>query len=167
MFRNVIAALSLVFFVTPASGAANPQKIGTFKDWTVWKYTQTSRKRCFIYSNPTRSEPRRLDHGLVSFFVRSTVRKDVASEASLQVGYPLAPGSEAVLDVDGGKFRLATSGKGAWLVKPERERELLDALRKGSTLTVSARSARGNRTTYAFSLAGVTDAMGRLRQACP
>ena len=167
MLRNIVAALSLIFFVTPVLSAANPQNIGAYKDWSVWKYANKSRNRCFVYSNPVKSEPKRLDHGLVSFFVRSTLRRDVDSETSLQVGYALAPGSEARLDIEGRKFRLVTFGNGAWLAKPERESELLDAMRKGSKLTVSARSKRGNRTTYAFSLSGITEAMSRLKQACP
>ncbi|PZQ87254.1 MAG: hypothetical protein DI534_15165 [Leifsonia xyli] len=167
MLRNIVAALSLIFFVAPVLSAANPQNIGAYKDWSVWKYTNKSRKRCFVYSNPVKSQPKRLDHGLVSFFVRSTLRKGVASEASVQVGYALKPGSEARVDVDGRRFSLSTSGNGAWLTKPERERELVDAMRKGSKLKVSAQSERGNQTTYAFSLAGLTEAMARLKQACP
>ena len=166
--RIAFAFLSLIFAAAPALAVDNPKNIGTFNSWSVWKYKQKARNRCFIYSNPAKSMPAKLDHGLVSFFIRSTQRTELRSEASLQVGYPLKEKQEARLVVDGEKFRLFASGKGAWLAKGgTRERDLLEAMKVGKTMTITARSARGNETGYVFPLAGVTEAMKRLRTVCP
>lgn len=168
MIRTAFVTLSLILVASPAYAAKSPSNVGTYKSWSVWEYTEKSAKRCFIYANPTNASPDRLDHGLVSFFVRSTVRKDLKSEASFQVGYPFKEGSEARLVIDGASFRLLTSDKGAWLATgAEREQELLEAMKSGRSMTITALSARGNETRYEFPLAGVTDAVKRLRAVCP
>ena len=96
------------------------------------------------------------------------MRKDLRSEASLQVGYPFKEGSEARLVIDGAAFRLFTSDRGAWLATgAEREQDLLEAMKAGRSMTITALSARGNETRYEFPLAGVTDALKRLRAVCP
>lgn len=164
----MFALLSLLLACAPALASENPKNIGAYKGWTVWKYSQKARSRCFIYANPSKATPKGLDHGLVSFFVRSTSRAEVKSEASLQVGYRFKAGQEVSVVVDGETFRMITEDKGAWLAKGgARERDLVEAMKGGKTMTVSARSRRGNATSYVFALAGVTDALKKMRTVCP
>lgn len=167
MLLRVAFALFPLLLAAPALAQA-PKTLGSYKGWSVWQYSDGGRSRCFIYATPDKATPPTLDHGLVSFFVRKTVRPEIKSEASLQVGYPFKERSEAQVAIDGEKFRMLTQEKGAWLAKGgAREGELLEAMKVGRTMTVTARSARGNETAYVFTLAGVTDAMKRLRSACP
>ena len=60
---------------------------------------------------------------------------------------------------------MLTTGRNAWLQRVEREGELLAAMKAGDEMVLAARSARGNETSYPFSLDGVT-AASRLLQQC-
>lgn len=146
--------------------AATQKNLGSFESWSVWTYDDGERKGCFIYANPSSAFPKAADHGLVSFFVRSTSRDDVHSEASLQFGYPQSAKADGRADIDGESFKLLTDGKAAWLARA-REDELVAAMRRGAKMTVSTQSARGTSTRYEFSLKGVSNAMETLRKHCP
>ena len=62
------------------------------------------------------------------------------------------------------RFKMFVKGNSAWLSDAALEPEFVDALRSGSQLTLHATSARGTRTTYAYSLTGVTAALERIAQ---
>ena len=160
-----VIAASAVLSLSPAKAAE--KNIGFFGSWSVWKYSDSSGKGCFIYANPSKAEPARLNHGLVSFFVRKKGKSPLRTEASLQFGYALDQNGPSWLSVDGKKFRLQTYKNGAWLAggRP-REQALLKAMKSGRSMRVSTASKRGNETRYVFPLNGVTRAMGLLRRRC-
>ncbi|HVI28711.1 hypothetical protein [Hansschlegelia sp.] len=164
LFLAATAALA-VLSLSPAEAAE--KNIGFFGSWSVWQYSDAGGKGCFIYANPSKAEPARLNHGLVSFFIRSVGKSPPRTEASLQFGYAVDPNGPSWLSVDGKKFRLQTYKSGAWLAggKP-RERDLLKAMKSGRSMRVSTASRRGNETHYVFPLNGVTRAMGLLRRRC-
>jgi invasion protein IalB len=60
---------------------------------------------------------------------------------------------------------MLTSGRNAWLKRLEREDELIAAMKAGDEMVLEARSARGNETSYTFSLDGVT-AASRILERC-
>jgi len=123
-------------------------------------------KVCYIYSDAVSKKPETLDHGRVGFSVRRHADGKVRTEAGFLASYVFAPQTVAV-KVDGKSFTMIPRGKNAWLRREEREAEFLQTLLKGRTMTVEALSKRGNRTSYRFSLAGVTAAMRKARQSCP
>ena len=55
-----------------------------------------------------------------------------------------------------------TQGDSAWLVNKEEEAALLAAMKSGSAMVVKAVSRRGNKTTYNYSLSGVTAAADKI-----
>jgi hypothetical protein len=59
-----------------------------------------------------------------------------------------------------------TQGDSAWILNPAEEPELVSAMRAGSKMTVSGQSRRGNQTTYAYSLSGVTAATNKIMTEC-
>lgn len=163
---RVATVLVLTTLMTSGALAAAPKKLGDFAAWSAWSYAEAENKGCFIYANPASASPKTLDHGLVSFFIRSTHRKDVRTEASLQFGYEQASKADAEIKIDGEAFQLMTDGVNAWLARG-REAEMIEAMRTGRAMEVSTVSKRGNKTAYAFPLKGVTDAMKVLRKTCP
>jgi invasion protein IalB len=59
-----------------------------------------------------------------------------------------------------------TQKDGAWIKNMAEEARMLDAMRKGSDLTVKGTSARGTNSTDQFSLKGLPQALERADQAC-
>ena len=59
-----------------------------------------------------------------------------------------------------------SKGDGAWLDQDGDFAAFLDAMKKGSKLSVAATSGRGNPTSYVFSLAGISTALDAIGKEC-
>jgi hypothetical protein len=172
LIAAALAAATTAFTVTGAmaQGAAKPTLVGTFSDWTMWSYEgnygDSEGKVCYIYSEPSKMTPDRLDHGRVSFSVTTVPADDAQTEANFIAGYQLQEQSRVTVEVGGREFTMFTEGDSAWLVNKADEAELLAAMRGGSSMLVKAKSRRGNDTTYAYSLSGVTAASDKMKADC-
>ena len=154
-----------------AQGAAKPTLVGTFSKWTMWSYTGSysgngEGKVCYIYSEPDKMDPPKLDHGRVSFSVTTSPAEGVANEANFVTGYPMKEQSSVSVEIGDKAFTMFTQGDSAWLVNKEEEPALLAAMKGGSTMVVKATSRRGNDTTYNYSLSGVTAAADKMSAEC-
>jgi invasion protein IalB len=85
---------------------------------------------------------------------------------SVIIGYPFKESTEATAEVGAAKFAMYTQKDGAWIKNMTEEARMLDAMRKGSDLTVKGTSARGTSSTDQFSLKGLAQALERADQAC-
>lgn len=70
--------------------------------------------------------------------------------------------STVQVSVGDNTFKMFVEDKAAWVSDAALEPELVDALRSGSQMLLHATSARGTRTTYTYSLTGVTAALERV-----
>lgn len=165
MQRAILPALCAILGFAGAAAAASPKELGKFGNWNAASYGEGEATRCFIASRPTSISPPQLSHGDVVFFVQTREDKDVHTESSLQTGYSFAKDSLVTVKIGDDTFQMFTQGQSAWLRRLEREGEFLAAMKAGSSMTVDATSARGNETSYVFSLAGVT-AAARLLEQC-
>ena len=159
-----LAALSLLSAMVSAF-AAPAQPLGQFKQWNAAAYDNANGKRCYIVSSPSAETPTTLRHGDVFFFVQTAPNAQARTESSFQTGYDFAKDSTVTVTIGDETFRMLTSGNNAWLQRLEREGELLAAMKAGDEMVLAARSARGNETSYTFSLEGVT-AASRLLERC-
>ncbi|MBA4791422.1 MAG: hypothetical protein H2042_17095 [Rhizobiales bacterium] len=166
MLKRAILVLSMICASATAQAAA-PQNAGTFNDWSAWTYQEGGRKNCYVYATATSKTPARLDHGDVSFFVRSVRQPANRTEANFSVGYDFAAGSTVKAEIGDTSFEMMVNGGNAWLAAAEQEKELLEAMKGGSDMELTATSRRGNRTSYVFSLDGVTAAVRQLHKDCP
>ncbi len=165
MLRIMVPAVCAVLALGSAAHAASPKELGKFGEWNAASYGAGSGTRCFIASRPTSTAPSHLNHGDVVFFVQTRDEDDARTESSFQTGYDFAKDSTIKVTIGDDTFQMFTSGQSAWLRRLEREAEFLAAMKAGSSMTVDATSARGNDTSYVFSLAGVT-AAARLLEQC-
>lgn len=153
-----------------AQGAAKPTLVGTFQSWSTWSYSGNwgsgASKICFIYAEPEKMQPPRLDHGRISFSITSNPGAGGQIEANFIAGYPLKEQSSVTVEIDGKRFEMFTQGDSAWLAKKEDEPALLAAMKAGKAMVVSAESRRGNETTYNYSLSGVTAASEKMQAEC-
>jgi Invasion associated locus B (IalB) protein len=154
-----------------AQGAAKPTLVGTFNKWTMWSYTGSyggngEGKVCYIYSEPDKMDPPKLDHGRVSFSITTSPSEGITDEANFVTGYTMKEQSSVTVQIGDKSFTMFTQGDSAWLVNKEEEPALLDAMKSGSTMVVKATSRRGNDTTYSYSLSGVTAAADKMRAEC-
>lgn len=151
---------------TPTAPAGTPMQVMESKDWKVATAVSGKGKVCFAVSKPTKMEPASLKHGDVFFFISTRPAEKVRDEPSLQFGYPLKEGAPVVIDIDGKKYDFFTRGDGAWFEKSAEYAAFLDALKKGKKMTAAGASARGNPTSYVFSLSGVGAAIDGAAKEC-
>lgn len=143
--------------------------VATATDWSV--FVEDNPKECWGVSSPKETvntrdgEPVSVKRSDILLFV--TFRPGQAGgETSFTGGYPFAPGSTVGLDVDGTKFELVTDGEWAWAANAEQDATLLEALKKGGSAVLTAKSAKGTQTKDTFSLRGFTAAMTEAGERC-
>ena len=91
--------------------------------------------------------------------ITSIPARNIATEASTIIGYPFQESSKVTVNVDGQVFMMFANADAAWIEVPANEPALIDAMRRGSTMTVEGRSRRGTVTMDTYSLRGVTAAL--------
>ena len=176
-----LTTLAVAFAQEPAK--QSPTRIGEFDDWSTWSYTgpyagNGNGKVCYIYAELQDEDdsakkaprgamlPRTLKHGRVTFTITSSPAEGVMHEANFVAGYDFKDQAPVTVDIDGKKFTMFTQGDSAWLLNKGEEPELLEAMKSGKKMVVSAQSVKGNKTTYNYSLAGVTAAVDKMLSEC-
>ncbi len=63
------------------------------------------------------------------------------------------------MTIDNRNFSMFTNGSHGWMENAAEEPQLVAALRSGQKMSISAVSKRGTKTSYAYSLKGVSAAL--------
>jgi len=149
-------------------GGAEPTLIGQFGTWGAYTATPNGKKVCFALAKPASSKtnPPNRPRDPAYVFVSTRPAEKVVNEVSVMIGYQLKSGSESSLEVGGARYAMYTQGEGLWIKNAAEEERMVDALRKGTDVTIKGVSAKGTETTDVFSLKGLTQALDRLAQDC-
>ncbi|MTH97833.1 invasion associated locus B family protein [Roseibium sp. RKSG952] len=164
--KTLVLALVGLVISSAAAFAQTPTLLKQHRDWAAYSLDSGSGKVCYALTKPTQMLPGDRNHGDVFFFVTSRPAEGVNAEPSLVVGYPFKAQSSVTADVDGKNFTLFTNNDGAWVENAATEAQLVAAMKAGREMSVSGESSRGTKTTYKFSLSGVTAAIDTAAQAC-
>jgi hypothetical protein len=160
----------------PAAGAKNTgsdktsdqskaTQIGTFGEWGAYA-TQGKAKTCYALAQPKSREPASVKRNPAYIFISSRPAENVKSEISFIMGFPMKDGAEAEAEVGSAKFSLIAKGSNAWVKNPAEEGHLIEAMKKGSKLTVKAASNKGKTTTDTYCLSGLGQALDKVRKEC-
>lgn len=141
-----------------ASAEALPKMISSSGDWGVYAYQRGGKTVCYALSVPKDSQPSNVDHGKNYFLIAPAEGLD-RKEPEVIAGYPLRPGSMIEVSVGPSTFRMFTRDNTGWVNDTSRAPELMKVLRAGHTMVLRAVSARGTRTTYSYSLEGISAAL--------
>ncbi|GLK70803.1 hypothetical protein KHC23_18350 [Ancylobacter dichloromethanicus] len=165
--RAALAGLALAAIgIGGATAQGAPKLVGQFGDWGVYVDTSGSGKICYALSQPKSRLPSGLKRDPAYFFISTRTAENVKGEVSVVMGFPLKEGTDATLTIGPANFELYTRGTGAWVRNVAEETRLVDAMRKGRDVVVKSTSLRGNVTTDAYSLSGVSAAVDRAAQEC-
>ena len=150
------------------TGSAEPTLVGQFGTWGAYVAAPGGKKVCFALAKPSsmKTNPPNRPRDPAYAFISSRPGERVSNEVSIMIGYPLKPGSEGTLEVAGNRYAMYTQGDGLWIKNAAEEDKMVDALRKGSDVTVKGMSSRGTETTDTYSLKGLAQALDRLAQDC-
>lgn len=169
------AAAALLIAISPQAAFAqskNPADqavlLGQFGDWGAYTATPGGKKVCFVLSKPTQAttEPAGRNRDQSYAFVSTRPSEKVKNEVSLIVGYPQKPNFDASGAVDGKTYVLYTQNDGAWVKNAGEEAQMVESMRKGSSLVIKSESARGTKTTDTYSLKGIGEALDKVAAEC-
>src|SRR5215203_2115193 len=154
--------------VTPAGEDGQPTLLGTYGDWGAYTAAPGGEKVCFALAKPktSRTEPAGRKRDPAYIFISTRPAENVKNEVSVIIGYPFKPSSDATAEIGTAKFAMYTQNDGAWIKNVAEEARMIEAMRKGSDLTVKGASGRGTASTDQFSLKGLAQALDRADQEC-
>ncbi len=171
--RSVVLAIAVLLAAGVAGGAAaqTPQNVGVFKDWNAFT-SAGGEKVCFAASQPTESRYSQSVSGRdpAFFQVTSVPGQSIRNEASTVLGFTVLTTADVVVDIDGTQFKMfldPSHPDTAWAV-PEQEAALIEAMKKGTRMVVTATSSpRKTVVTDTYSLSGITAALNKVAETCP
>lgn len=160
-----------VLFLTTASpitaAAQGAVETGRHGAWIMHQSADAASKSCFAAAQPTAKEPAGANRGRTLLYVTAWPKEGVKAEVSIKLGYPIKAGSDITVTVGNDAFALFPNEERAYVADATEELKLIEAMRKGSKLTVQATSERGTATTDTYSLSGLSQALQALAAGCP
>jgi invasion protein IalB len=160
---SIFASLMLVVAAGPAF-AQSARKMAEHGDWATYSYQAQNGKVCYVLTvpKPKSMQPASVDHGDMFFFVSQRPGQAVSFEPQFIAGYPLKESSKVSVTIGDKKFSMFTKGKSAWVENAAEEPLLIAAMKSGSDMKVQAQSGRGTKTSYSFSLKGISAALNSI-----
>ena len=164
--RPIIIALFLTPALSLAAVAQTPEFLGSHRDWNVYAFTEDSQKICYMASEPKKQEGDYTRRGNPAVLVTRRPGSPAVDEVSVQPGYSYLEGSEVEVDIGGRKFMLFTRGEHAWTKSQEADQTLINAMKRGSNMTVRGTSVKRTYSLDTYSLLGFTAAYQAMVEAC-
>ena len=163
-----VLACALAVSAVPAGQAQNTaERIDDFGKWSAYKTLENGNPVCFMASEPTKAKGKYTKRGDIFALVSHRPAENRRDEVSFMAGYPFKPGSVVEVKIGNIRFQLVNlENDGAWTADPEEDKAIVQAMIKGSTMTVIGTSARGTLTTDTYSLSGFTKAYQAITTNC-
>jgi hypothetical protein len=151
----------------PKHAAAAPaERLGGVGAWNAYLYKGKSGRVCYVAGAPQKSEPIKFKRRLPAAMVTHRPEANVANVVSFAEGYPLKPGTDASLAIDGTSFDLFTKGDSAWSRTSDLDKAIAGAMAKGKQAVVKGTPQKGPPTTDTYSLAGFAQSLALIDKAC-
>ncbi len=169
--RWQIAVPAVVLAAAAVVGVSRTQaqevsRLATMVDWSLYTDAASPHLFCFITSTPKSSEPQDAKRDTPRIYISAWPKDGVKGELSVRLGFTLKKDAEVTAAIGTQTFRLFASGERAYVEDATAELKLLEAMRKGARLAVSATTSSGTAITDSYSLSGLGQAMGELQSTC-
>ena len=165
-----LAGLCLAASVAPAAADSKSTLLGVAKNWSAYQSTTGDGKVCYALSKPKTTEPKKVVRDPIYLLISDWPDRRVRGELEVVPGYIYKDGAPVIAQVGSTRIEFFTRNDGtsgsAWVKDPGDEARLLDAMRSGSTLTISGVSRRGTKTRDTYSLGGLAAMLDKVRDAC-
>ena len=165
--RRLFAALGLVVIGATAScGAEAVTRADTFGDWTVMTDTDVPHSFCFVTSEPKSSARAGTQREAPRAYISAWPKDGIKGEVSFRMGFQMRKTAEGTASVSPASYKLFGAKDRAYVADSTQELKLVEAMRKGSTMTVAMPSDHGASVTDTYSLNGVGLALQKLQATC-
>jgi hypothetical protein len=159
------ALAAAVTVIAPPAHAQDAKLIGRYGDWEAYTRGGKNDRFCYIVSKPKEASLRSR-RGDIFLLVWHRPAKKEFDVVQVDAGYAFKKESEVEVKVGGDEWNLFTRDGNAWTYRGDDDAKIVEAMRKGSRLTVKGTSSRNNPTTDSYSLKGVSAAHRAMNKAC-
>ena len=146
--------------------APKPALVGTFGDWGAYLAPGKART-CYALGQPKDRNPKELKRDPAYVFISTRPGENVRNEVSIAMGFDVKAAPEPKAEIGASSFALVAKGANLWVKNAAEEAPMLEAMRKTGKLVVRAASMKGNVTVDSYSLAGLSQALDRVKKDCP
>ena len=149
-----------------AAQPGKPSPLAQFGAWAAYAAGSGKTKTCYALGQPSERKPE-LNRDPAYLFVSTRPGEAVRNEVSFVMGFEVKPDVTVVAQVGTANFDLIAKGANLWVKNAASEGQFVEALKKGSKLTLKAPSKKGNLTTDTYVLQGLAQALDRVQKECP
>ncbi len=166
--RSVIAALitAVILAAGSAAYAQSTKAVKTFRDWTLYSHTGDPGDICFATSQPRETKPADVERDRAYFYISSWVKDGIRNQTSVLLGYDIDDQSTIKITIGGRSFEMFTKDGKGFVSDATEELKLIDAMKRGNFMTVTAETKDGTETSDTYSLLGATAAVNALSNGC-
>jgi invasion protein IalB len=165
LVSTAFAAVAACLCAFGAGADAQTRAAKRYGDWRVLAHEGEDGRICFATATPKVSDPSSASAG-AHFYISAWPRDGVRAEISVKTSQPLKPNAPASIAIDKVFYKLFSKGDRAYVIDPTDELKLLDAMKKGTTVTVIAQSETGVVSKDTYSLAGISQALQAVSGGC-
>lgn len=167
-FLSVLAltAITAPALLCAAPAMASAKLEGVFTDWSVYSKADGNDRICYVLATPKTKTPKSVNHGDIYFMVANWKSGAAKEQPSLLTGYSLKMEIPPSALVGNSKIPMFAADNEAFIESSSDEAKLVRAMRKGASMRVDAMSQRGTKTSYEFSLNGITAALSKAKSVC-
>lgn len=162
----VVALLPILAVAAPALSADQVSQSSSYGDWSLMTDANTPHLFCFVTSEPKSSAPSDVERQKPRAYVSAWPKDGIRAEVSFRMGFRIKKNTPGTATVSPSAFRLFGAGDRAYVSDSTRELKLVEAMRKGSSMTVAATSDAGATITDTYSLSGLGTALQKLQETC-
>lgn len=164
-------ALAGFFSLLATAAVAEPATlIATFKDWSAFTTSANGRKICYAMGKPDAMEPKKAKRDPAYFMISDWPARKAKGELQIMPGYQYKDGALVTATIGTDKFDFFSqneAGQGkAWVEDQAEEKRIVEAMKGGAKMVVTGTSQRGTNTKDTYSLAGLSDALQKVHEAC-
>ena len=157
------------FMATTVQAASNlkPQQIGEYDDWVAYYYQDASGLTCYMASTPKRDEGKYTKRGNIYTVVTHRPADKSYDVVNITAGYTYKPVSKVEIKIGNKTFdKMFVSGDKAWATSDKTDKEIVNAMKRGSRMIVHGVSSKGTKTKDTYSLAGFSQAYKAISAKC-
>ena len=164
--KTIIFFFSIFIFSVTYVSAEELKKIGKFKDWETLVLNKDNKITCFAQTKPVLQSPK-ANKREARLFVSFRPNDKVADEISTTSGYEFNS-QNSILATSGKKkykFDIAQDSF-AWISSNKVEKKMINSMKKGSRIMITAYNKSGSQTIDHYSLLGFTKAYNTAKKSC-
>ena len=165
--QTALATLTACAFLISSPVMAQETKVvKTFSAWTMYSHIGAPGDICFITSQPRETKPADVQRERAYFYVSSWNKDGIRSQISVLLGYDLEDQAPITVTVGSRQFKMFAKDDKGFVGDSTSELQLIDAMKRGNFMTVTAKTKDGTETTDTYSLIGATAAVNSLSNGC-